>query len=254
MSISGLPKLNIFRKILWKISNPNIEFVTVPTKETFIKLKQMSIFDETKIHFLPDPVFIESKVKQNKLKNNFNKNQKYIVNIGRLTNQKNQKILIQAFQKISKKYIDLKLVILGDGENYLEIKKQIKLLGLNDKVSLKGYSKKVNKYIQGSLCVIVSSLWEDPGFVMIEASALKKIVISSDCPSGPKEFFENGKTGFLFKNNNAKSLINIFEKFMNTKKNKLNFFIRQNFKKSLNYSEISHAKNFEKIFKLYEKR
>ena len=44
---------------------------------------------------------------------------------------------------------------------------------------------------------------------MIEASALKKTVICSNCPSGPKEFFKNGKNGFLFKNNNSKSLIKV---------------------------------------------
>ena len=89
---------------------------------------------------------------------------------------------------------------------------------------------------------------------MIEASALKKTVISSDCPSGPKEFFDNGRTGFLFKNNNAESLVNNFNRFMNTKKNKINYYIRQNYKKSLDYSETAHAVNFKKLIKKYEKR
>ena len=56
---------------------------------------------------------------------------------------------------------------------------------------------------------------------MIEASALKKTVICSNCPSGPKEFFKNGKNGFLFKNNNSKSLIKVFNNFMNSNKKKL---------------------------------
>jgi glycosyltransferase involved in cell wall biosynthesis len=85
---------------------------------------------------------------------------------------------------------------------------------------------------------------------MIEASALKKIVINSNCPSGPKEFFDNGKTGFLFQNNNVESLnAKDFDKFMKSKKNKINFLVGQSYKKSLNYSEISHAKNLKKIFK-----
>ena len=40
----------------------------------------------------------------------------------------------------------------------------------------------------------------------MDASALKKIVINSDCPSGPKEFFRQGKSGFLFKNESIDSL------------------------------------------------
>ena len=100
----------------------------------------------------------------------------------------------------------------------------------------------------------MTSLWEDPGFVMIEASALKKIVINSNCPSGPKEFFKNGKTGFLFKNGSKQSLINTFNKFMITKKEKINYYIDQNYKKSLEYSEIEHSKIFKRLFKIYEKK
>ena len=253
LRISGLPKLNIFRKFLWKFSNNKIQFVTVPTKETYIKIKKMKIFDSSKIYYLPDPVFIASKIKAKK---NYKekKSNKYILNIGRLTKQKNHKLLIQSFKEISLKYNNLKLIILGDGEKYTDIKKQIKLLKLKDKVKLIGHSNNVYEYIQGSLCVIVSSLWEDPGFVMIEASALKKIVINSNCPSGPKEFFNNGKTGFLFQNNNTESLIKTFDKFMQTKKKKINFLIKKSYKKSLNYSEISHAKNLKKLFEIYEKR
>ena len=56
----------------------------------------------------------------------------------------------------------------------LEIKKQIENLNLKDKVKLIGHSNQVYDYIKGSLCVVVTSLWEDPGFVMIEGSLLKK--------------------------------------------------------------------------------
>ena len=253
LRISGLPKLNFFRRLLWKFANKKIHFVTVPTKETVSKLKKMNLFDNSKIHYLPDPVFIEKKIKK-KIKVNINKKHGYILNVGRLTEQKNQKVLINAFKKISLKYDKLKLIILGDGENYFEIKNQIKLLNLENKIKLIGYSKRVYQYIIGSLCVVVSSLWEDPGFVMIETSALKKIAITSNCPSGPREFFNNGKTGFLFQNNNVASLINTFDKFMKSKKNKINFLIRKSYKKSLNYSEISHAKNLKELFEIYEKR
>ena len=253
LRISGLPRFNIFRKFLWKLSNKEIQFVTVPTKETYLKLKKMKIFDNSKIYYLPDPVFIENEINYKPI-TNMKKNYKYILNIGRLTKQKNHKILIKAFKKISTKYGQLKLIILGDGEKKLEIKKQIENLNLKDKVKLIGHSNQVYDYIKGSLCVVVTSLWEDPGFVMIEGSLLKKIVITSNCPSGPKEFFNNGKTGFLFKNNSIISLVNTFEKFMNSKKKKINFFVKQSYKKSLNYSEISHAKNFERLLKIYEKR
>tara|TARA_X000000368_G_C23028570_1_gene711399 strand:- start:378 stop:1514 length:1137 start_codon:yes stop_codon:yes gene_type:complete len=253
LRISGQPKLNFFRKFIWKMSRQNIHFVTVPTKETLKNLKKMNIFDPSKIYYLPDPVFINQKINKvlkKKIKNNY----QYIINVGRLTEQKNQKILIQSFKEISKNYKNLKLLILGKGEKYLELLNLTKKLNLEHKVNFLGHVSYPYEYIKGSLCVIVTSLWEDPGFVMIESSALKKIVINSDCPSGPKEFFNKGKTGFLFKNNSMQSLINTFDRFMNSNNSKLKLYIRKNYLKSLEYSEINHSKIFKKIFKIYEKK
>ena len=253
LRISGLPKLNIFRKFLWKISNKKISFVTVPTKETLKNLKKMNIFDPSKLHYLQDPVFIKKKINQN-LKDKNNYSRPYILNIGRLTKQKNQVVLIKSFKEILKKYKNLKLIILGSGEKYQELIDLAKDLNLKNKIEFPGQVKSPYKYIKNSLCVIVSSLWEDPGFVMIESSALKKIVINSDCPSGPKEFFRQGKSGFLFKNDDHQSLIKTFDKFMKSTKSKIDFCIRQNYKKSLEYSEIEHSKSFRKLIEVYEKK
>ena len=113
-------------------------------------------------------------------------------------------------------YKNLKLIILGDGEKYKELVSLAKDLSLQKKIEFPGQVDSPYKYIKDSLCVMVTSLWEDPGFVMIESSALKKVVINSDCPSGPKEFFQQGKSGFLFKNDDHQSLIKTFTKFKHT--------------------------------------
>jgi len=55
-------------------------------------------------------------------------------------------------------------------------------------------------------------LWEDPGFVMVEAAASNCFVFSSDCNSGPKEFIGK-KNGLLFKNNNLDDLLNVYNDF-----------------------------------------
>ncbi len=127
-------------------------------------------------------------------------------------------------------------------------------MNLEKKIKFLGHVDNPYPYIKSSLCVMITSLWEDPGFVMIEASALKKTVICSNCPSGPKEFFDNGKNGFLFKNNNGQSLINTFDKFMTSNPKKLKSNILKNYNKSQEYSDISHAKNLYKLLKFNEKR
>ena len=69
-----------------------------------------------------------------------------------------------------------------------------------------------------SKAFILSSLWEDPGFVMIEAALCNCLVISSDCKNGPREFLLNGKAGILFKNNTDGKLIKALEDFKTLKK------------------------------------
>ena len=129
LRISGLPKLNFFRKFLWKISDKNISFITVPTKETLKNLQSLNIFNKSKIYYLPDPVYIKKQINnKTKIKNKLN--YKFILNIGRLTNQKNQLLLIKSFFEISKKYKKLKLLILGEGEKYNELSKLVEQLNL----------------------------------------------------------------------------------------------------------------------------
>ena len=71
-----------------------------------------------------------------------------------------------------------------------------------------GFKKNVYPYILSARAIISPSLWEDPGAVMIEAAFCNKIVLSSDCKNGPKEFLMNNKAGYLFENNNLESLFN----------------------------------------------
>ena len=68
---------------------------------------------------------------------------------------------------------------------------------------------------------ILSSLWEEVGFVMIEAAFCNSYIISSDCPNGPKEFLNNGKNGILFSNNSRASLLKSLKKYSNLDNEKI---------------------------------
>ncbi len=246
LRISGFPKLNLFRKYFWKFSNHVFFKITTPTKQTYTDIKKLQIFDRKKLQYLPDPVFLKKDISK-KFKNKIN-SRNYILNIGRLTKQKNQKFLINAFRKIQKKYNNLSLIILGEeGEMKNELSNLVKIYNLDKKITFLNHVNIPFKIIKNSKCVIVSSLWEDPGFVMIETAALKKPIICSNCPNGPLEFFSNGKSGFLFKSNNEKSLLHTFDKFMNMNKKMKNKFLEMNFKKSLNFSDKEHSKELNLI-------
>ncbi|MBD1161552.1 glycosyltransferase [Pelagibacterales bacterium SAG-MED15] len=246
LRISGLPKLTFFRKFFWKLISKKIYLVTCPSKQTKFDLIKKKIFDEKKIKILFDPI-IEPNLMRQKLKetldNEIYNEKNYFLNIGRLTNQKNQKLLINAFAKIVPKKENLKLIIAGEGEEEENLIRQIKTLGLEKHVILPGYVKNIYPLINKSLAIICTSLWEDPGAVMVESAYLDKIVISSNCPNGPEEFLENGKAGYLFKNNDERDLIytinNFFndsdlnkkQKCLNAKKNSKNYTVFSHFKK-----------------------
>ena len=106
--------------------------------------------------------------------------------------------------------------------------------------------KNIYKYLNKSKGLICTSLWEEPGFIIQEAAACKKIILASDCDSGPSEFLEKGKSGFIFKSNNPKSFITSFSLMLKNKK-KHKKMIKENHKKILNYTKIFCKKNNQRI-------
>jgi glycosyltransferase involved in cell wall biosynthesis len=218
LRISGYPKLSFFRKIIWKLVDKKLHSILCPTKATLDLLKEQNIFNAKKIFLLEDPVFRIREVndlKKDKIKEDLDFNFKYILSIGRLTHQKNFNLLIEGFKEIKKIYNEYKLIILGEGEKRQELEKLVKELNLEKDVFFLGFKNNIFNYLQISDCLISTALWEDPGFTLIESGILNKIVISSNCPNGPIELF-NDNNGYLFNNNDKTSLVNAFIKYKDT--------------------------------------
>lgn len=238
LRISGLPKLNILRNLYWKIVLDKINIITTPTVATKIYLK--NLFPNLKISILKDPIifnetlFVKQKKKE---KSNF------YISIGRLTKQKNFLFLIKTFKKIVDKNSKNKLYILGDGEQYKKLYNYIKLNNLENNIFLKGYKKNIYNYLYSSKAFILSSLWEDPGFVLVEAAYANIPIISSDCKNGPIEILNNGRNGYLFNSNNQDSLIHTINNFENSN-------VKEILKKKIYAKKMS--KNFS-IFRHYIK-
>lgn len=116
--ISGTPKLNPIRKFFWSILSKKVYKITCPTYSSSKKILDENIFPSHKVHVVYDPIINVSKINQLKREKIDKKflNKNYILSVGRLTKQKNYSLLIKAFMEIKKKYIDLILIILGNGE------------------------------------------------------------------------------------------------------------------------------------------
>ena len=241
LRISGFPKLNFFRKKLWSMSEKKIFKITCPTEDLKISLTENRIFSENKVIKLPDPVInIKEFVKKKKDKNLEllkKEEDNFFIAAGRLTKQKNFIYLIKEFKKFLNIHPNEKLLIFGEGELKTQILNEIKNNNMSKNVNLPGYTENIYKYMIKSKAFILSSLWEDPGFVMIESALCNSFIISSDCQNGPKEFLLNGAAGSLFKSNCKdelfKKLINfknrnesdIYKKKLLAKKNSKNFTV-----------------------------
>ncbi len=106
-----------------------------------------------------------------------------------MTKQKNFKFLIKAFIKLKRDHPDLKLLILGEGEEKKKLTDMINKLNLKKDILLEGFQKNVYPYIQNAEGLIMTSIAENPGHVLIEAAVINCPIISSDCPTGPSVIF-----------------------------------------------------------------
>jgi glycosyltransferase involved in cell wall biosynthesis len=248
LRISGLPKLNFIRKFFWRLVSDKIYKITCPSQETLDFLKKSKVFNADKLIVLYDPIINVSEIckKKNKKTDMSDLNKNYFLSVGRLTKQKNHKILIDAFSLLDKND-DNCLYIIGDGEEKNNLLIKIKELNLDKKIFLLGFKENIYPYLSASIAIISCSLWEDPGAVMIEAAFCNKIVLSSNCRNGPKEFLMNGKAGYLFENNNIMSLKNNIEKLVN-EDNKEKYLKSVNAKiNSKKYTQFRHYRQLSTL-------
>ena len=250
LRISGYPKMNILRKLLWRLASRKIYKITFPSYDLYLQFKDLKIFDEKKLCVLYDPIISYKEIIRLKNYDDIPQkiiNEKFILCIGRLTRQKNFSLVIKNFKIIKQKYTDIKLVIMGEGELRGEIEKQISELNLEKDIFLMGFQSNVYKYLKKAEVLVLSSLWEEIGFVIVEAAACNLNIISSNCKNGPKEFLLNGKGGYLFENNNSNDFLLKFNKFMKddlSDKFKKKILAKRETKK---FSFLYHFNSFTKI-------
>jgi glycosyltransferase involved in cell wall biosynthesis len=249
LRISGLPKLNLLRLFFWKIANKKIHSVICPSKATYEYLIKKNIFEKNKIFLIYDPIIDinEFKILRKKNIDDYNFYSNNIVLAGRLTKQKNFILFVNAFEKILKQLPDFRANIIGKGEEKNLLEEKIKNLKLSNKIHLLGYKENIYNYLFNSKFFILTSLWEDPGFVLVEAAMCNLILISSDCPNGPTEFLNNGQFGFLYKSNSIEDLV---DKFTEAQNSSIEIINRKKFlakKNCLNYTKFRHFRKMNSL-------
>ena len=172
-----------------------------------------------------------------------NKKSLRIITIGRFTDQKDHQTLLKSLNEIKDK-INFKLLIIGRGVNKYKISNYIKENNLKNNVKILPFQNNPFKYLIMSDLFILTSKFEGLPNVLLEAAVLKKFIISTNCPTGPREILQNGEGGFLFKIGDYKDLSQKILNYHQNKK-KLKVKINHNYK---NLVRFDINKNLQKYY------
>lgn len=118
-----------------------------------------------------------------------------ILTVGAMKAVKNQALLIRAFARLDRE--DARLMILGSGKERESLLLLAQELNVADRIVFAGFHADPTPFYQTADLFVLSSNYEGFGNVLVEAMASGLSVVSTDCPSGPREILDGGKYGSL---------------------------------------------------------
>ena len=242
---------NFIKKFFFKIVYSQSDKILVTSKD--FKLEMKKYFNLTSfVHRQSlDIVGIQHKSKK-KVNFKFFKDYKNlkIINVGRLTYQKDIITLLKSFSELIK-IRKARLLLVGNGTEENKIKKFVKNNELAEHVRIINFQKNPYNYISLADVKVLSSRFEGNPNILLEVACLKKLIISSNCKVGPSEILQKGRGGILYKVGDVKSLTKILKDLdVNNRisKNKINIsykYVKNNFKKDISKPFIEIIKNIK---------
>lgn len=186
-----------------KILYPKADAIVFQTK------RAQSYFENVKfkrIYRIPNPIFVSKKAE--------NMNLNKIVSVGRLTEQKNHKMLIDAFYDLHFDLPEVKLYIYGEGELKDELLQYVEKLNIERFVIFKGNVNNVHEQIADAAVFVLSSTYEGLSNALLEAMSMGLPCISTNC-AGADEYIINYENGLLVPINNKNQLYKAMKKMLN---------------------------------------
>jgi len=119
-----------------------------------------------------------------------------VLAVGRLMKQKDFPTLLNAFSHLRRRR-QARLLVLGEGSERRKLESQVAELGLEEDVRFPGFVENPYPYMASSSVFVLSSLWEGLPTVLTEALYAGPPIVSTDCPSGPREILKDGEFGLL---------------------------------------------------------
>jgi len=162
--------------------------------------------------------FVKNKLKNKKKILFFKKNYLNVISVGRLTDQKDHLTLLKSI-KLLKANFKIRVIIIGKGFTKKILQSYITENKLKNKVKLLGYTNNPFPYVLKANIAILTSKFEGLPNFLLEAQYLKKYIISTNCPTGPKEILLNGLAGDLIKIGDFKKIAYLINNYKKNRKN-----------------------------------
>lgn len=137
-----------------------------------------------------------------------------VINVGRLSREKGCDLLIRAFAKLTDRYSEWKLLILGDGPQRSDLERLVSELELGERVSLPGRVKNPYDYYRKADLFVLPSRYEGLPNALCEAMACGMAVVAANCSPGVTEVVQDGVNGLLAQVEDIGSLATAMDNLM----------------------------------------
>lgn len=164
-----------------------------------------------------------------------------ISSIGRLSPEKGIFELVCAFRKAFMLNSNLRLLIVGEGDEEIKIRQYLNNYSINDYVEIIGFRENYYSYLSNADIFVLNSYYEGMPSILVEAVSSDIAIISTNCKHGPSELLNGVDYCRLVDVNNENQLVDAIIHFSRTEK--------------IKRKEISHLKEFyiEESMKRYLK-
>ena len=162
------------------------------TANTHGALKSMeSYVPRSKLSFVPNPISFPA------VSSAGSRRGKIILNVGRLTRQKAQDVLLDAYARVSAEAPEWRLVIVGHGPWKDDLHAQSSALGLSERVTWIDWTTEIEKHYAEAAIFVLPSRFEGTPNALLEAMSFGLPSIVSNGSPGPLEHVADGESGLI---------------------------------------------------------